>query len=137
MRRSEPLIPLSHDHHHGLVVCRHIREAIARSEDPERISTYVQDFWANDLARHFDEEEQCFFTLLPPDDGLVQQALDEHRQMRKMITQISEAATVETLTEFGKLLEQHIRFEERSLFPHLEQQVPAALLSAAGRQRSA
>lgn len=42
-----------------------------------------------------------------------------------------------TITEFNKLLEEHIRFEERELFPLIEQQTDPVLLAEASEKINA
>lgn len=123
MRRSGPLIPFSHDHHHGLVLCRHIREDLMRYTEPAHIIAYVREFWRTDLQRHFDEEERSVFPLLPEDEPNIRQALQEHEELRAGIATLSAGTTqdsLDILENFGKLLEAHIRFEERVLFPQIE-----------------
>lgn len=136
MQRSQPLIPFSHDHHHGLVVCRRIGEGVKHGIAPGRIIAYIREFWHKDLRRHFEEEEQSVFPLLPGTDGLIIQALEEHRQVRAYISLLfsDNHACLETAAAFGKLLQQHIRFEERVLFPHIEQSAPAAQLAGLNSQ---
>jgi hemerythrin-like domain-containing protein len=57
---------------------------------------------------------------------MVERAIDEHQKMQKMVAAIgaedlSEDQRREMAREFGRLLESHIRFEERELFPTIEQ----------------
>ena len=123
VKRSKPLIPLSHDHHHGLVVCRRILENIKPNSDPGCMATYIRNFWDSDLERHFKEEETIVFPLIPDDDAMVQQALSEHRALSEIVGQLiaEPNGTAPLITEFALLLRAHIRFEERELFPHIEQ----------------
>ena len=128
MQRSKPLIPFSHDHHHGLVVCRRVREGLKRNINPGRITAYVRDFWVKDLQHHFAEEERLIFPLLADDDVHLVQALSEHKLLRAYIMGLSEDE-FDVLDAFAKALEEHIRFEERVLFPYIEQSVPKPLAS--------
>jgi iron-sulfur cluster repair protein YtfE (RIC family) len=94
---------------------------------------YVRDFWHADLQRHFREEEELIFPLLPASDELVQRALREHRQLEEDISCLGadDAAGVR-LAAIAALLEAHIRFEERALFPHIEQAAAPDDLQRAG-----
>jgi iron-sulfur cluster repair protein YtfE (RIC family) len=134
MQRSQSLIPLSHDHHHGLVLCRDIREDLKRNAEPAHIVQYVLDFWHKDLKRHFEEEEKIIFPLLRKAEPNMQQALDEHRRLRAQMAVLSSDSITDledTLFDFAMLLETHIRFEERVLFPQIEREVPVSMLEAA------
>lgn len=140
MQRSQPLIPLSHDHHHGLVVSRRIGEGLKRGIEPARMAAYLRYFWDSDLKRHFVEEEDIIFPLLAADDTMVLRAKEEHIQLRDYIAALrSNAQDLDKLASFAKGLEAHIRFEERELFPHIERTaLPAALARAgAGVRRDA
>jgi hemerythrin-like domain-containing protein len=44
------------------------------------------------------------------------------------------ASSASALNAFAKLLETHIRFEERMLFPHIEQLASEAMLEQAGKK---
>ena len=126
MQRSQPLIPFSHDHHHGLVVCRRIQEGLKRNIDPGRITSYVRDFWLKDLEQHFEEEETLLLPLLDEANIFVKRTKDEHRRLRTLIEQLSEEAPQAKepiLAAFTELLNAHIRFEERELFPSMEHEV--------------
>jgi hemerythrin-like domain-containing protein len=126
MQRTQQLVPFSHDHHHGLVVCRRIQEGLKQKIDPGRIINYVRDFWLKDLAQHFEEEENLLLPLLEETNVFVKRTIEEHRGLRTLIDQMSEEddeAKEPLLTAFADLLKAHIRFEERELFPLLEQKV--------------
>jgi hemerythrin-like domain-containing protein len=132
IKRSESLVPLSHDHHHGLVVVRHIRNGLKLKTHPGRITAYVRDFWQGDLQRHFKEEETVVFSLLPQSDPGIQQALLEHRQLSSLIEQMDDESEAELFAAFADLLETHIRFEERRLFPAIEQRLSMGELLKVG-----
>jgi hemerythrin-like domain-containing protein len=133
IKRSKSLIPLSHDHHQGLVVVRNIRNGLKRKVNPGRIAAYVRDFWDGDLRRHFEEEETLIFSLLPESDEGVQHALREHRQLREQIEQMQEGTESGLFVAFADLLDKHIRFEERTLFPHIEQTLSMADIVSVGK----
>ncbi|MGH2568695.1 MAG: hemerythrin domain-containing protein [Bacteroidota bacterium] len=57
--------------------------------------------------------------------------LNEHRMIERSIAEFRESHgedLPERLQKFGDLLEQHIRKEDRVLFPLLEEQAPPAVL---------
>ena len=68
---------------------------------------------------------------------LIDQALREHEQIRQLIAQCSIAPTEALLTQYMELLTAHIRYEERVLFPYMEQNLSDETLAEIGRNLSA
>lgn len=134
MKRSEALKPLSHDHHQSLFLSQRLRRIETDSAD-EVIRAYL-DFWHRDGARHFREEEEILFPVYAEhgglEDPLVAKALLEHVQTRALVGAIerdleneSEAALdLDRLQRLGGLIHDHVRMEERELFPAIEQALP-------------
>ncbi len=125
---------LSRDHHLGLLLCWKIRTGLSNNIDEERIKAYVVAAYAQELKEHFYQEEQLLFNPMPEDDLMVCKAIEQHSAIRDLEQQISVAQqpAKELLTQFADLLEQHIRYEERELFPYLEAALDAETLSIAG-----
>lgn len=132
MRRNENLVLLSKDHHFGLLCCWKIRQGLALGIDVERIKRYVRYFWEIHLSGHFDAEER----VLPAQekDPYTDQIKEEHAQIKAIATEVDSHATYGVLSNFADLLEQHIRFEEREWFPHLERHLQAASLQKIGEE---
>lgn len=118
IKRHESLIPLSRDHHHGLLLCWKIRTGEKKGISPERIYSYANYFFTSQLVAHFQMEEENVFPLLGPEDPLVKQALQEHKDLESLFTK--DEGNGEDLMELANLLEQHIRFEERVLFTEIQ-----------------
>ena len=53
IKRRKELVPLSRDHHNGLLLCWKIRTGIRTEIDYTRISQYVLYFFEHDLKEHF------------------------------------------------------------------------------------
>ena len=135
MKRHPALVPLSHDHHHGLVQARRLRRA-ADEADPERRLAAAGEFvgfFAREGSEHFREEEELLFPLLAgradPAPALLAEIAVQHATVRALVGRLERsiaAGSVEagTLGELGTLLETHIRLEERQLFPLIEEVVP-------------
>jgi len=126
-KRDASLIPLSHDHHQGLVRVLQIRLAVRAGAGLEGEATATREFWARELVPHFAAEEAAVFPVMRAVSGaaeLVARLLDEHDQLRALAGAIE--ATAESLSAFADLLEAHIRLEERDLFVRYQAQVPAA-----------
>ena len=118
IKRHESLVPLSHDHHHGLLLCWKIRTGVKKGISPERMYSYANYFFNSQLVAHFRLEEDNVFPLLGHEDPLVKQALQEHRELEHLFTK--EETVREDLDKIANLLEQHIRFEERVLFTEIQ-----------------
>ena len=132
-KRHPSLIPLSHDHHHGLVLAFRLREGLPRnrkpSDSPQEQAEDAVRFFRDNLVPHFRAEEEALFPAMracaPQAAVLLDTLMTEHAEMRFYIEQLSQvphdAATLSPLLKaFGNLLERHIRHEERELFPLYE-----------------
>ena len=129
MKHSEALRPLSREHHQALFVCKTIKD----SDSSELAAEAFIDFWTREGARHFRIEEE----VLLPGSGLpgpssdegVARLLDDHLEIRRRAGRvIAGDASLAEIKELGSLLHNHVRFEERELFPRIESRIdPAAL----------
>ncbi len=128
LKRHPALHHLSHDHHHGLLLSWKIRQGFKLGIKPNRIRVYCEWFWENYLQAHFEEEEKTIFTVLPEDNPLIKQAMSEHKRLRKLFS--TRENPEKTLGQIEEELEQHIRFEERILFPEIQKTATAEQLEA-------
>jgi len=132
LRRDPSLIPLSHDHHHGLVRVFEIRRALRAGQDLDVQAEDTRRFYRQGLTPHFRAEEEVVFPAIRAATATAEAALsrlvDEHRQMRDMVGALD--ASTQRLGAFADLLERHIRFEERELFPAYQERVAPAARSA-------
>ncbi len=118
LKRKEALIPISREHHHGLLLCWKIRTGFRKNIDPQRIKNYSNWFYENHLSHHFEIEEKYIFNILEPNDQLVKKAYSQHKRLRKLFESNTDIANHLSLIE--EELESHIRFEERVLFKSVE-----------------
>ncbi|NCI46280.1 hemerythrin domain-containing protein [Sediminibacterium soli] len=133
IKRSNELAPLSRDHHHGLLLCWKIRAGIKNSIAPERIAGYLVYCFDGELREHFRQEETLLFSLLPDEDDTKKEALKQHDFLYSLEAAIAaESGGTDSLLQFADALEAHIRFEERQLFPYIEQTVAPLVLQTAG-----
>ena len=124
MKRSQALQPLSHQHHQGLFVAQKLRRAT--EEDKGDVREQFLDFWDSEARGHFRVEEEV---LLPAyarhaaiDRPEVVRVLTEHVLIRRFAGDLGAAPSeVAQLQALGELLEGHIRHEERTLFPLIEE----------------
>jgi hemerythrin-like domain-containing protein/SAM-dependent methyltransferase len=93
-------------------------------------------FWDQEAQRHFCEEEQALLPYFARWGDLqaepIQQMLREHVLIRRDAQLIKENAecTEEFFIAAGKLLEGHVRLEERVVFPLIEASLPEHALDA-------
>ena len=122
LKRHPALIPLSQDHHFGLLLTWKIRQGFNRGIETQRILGYVEYFVNEHLEKHFQNEEQYLFSYLAKNDLLRKEAEDQHEYLRKLFRKMTSGSAVEEadLKEFADSLESHIRFEERKLFPYIQ-----------------
>ncbi len=137
IKRNKNIIPLSKEHHGALLFCWKIRWGVHLNTDVERISRYAKWFWENCLKPHQQEEDRLLF--FNTKDALVQKAVDEHYLMIEKFEAIingKKQATKDFL-DLADFLEDHTRFEERILFPHLEVTLTEEQLTAIGEALTA
>ena len=133
LRRSKQLQPLSREHHSGLLFCWKLRQGIKGGVDMRRMVPYVEFFWSTNLQHHFKEEETLIF--LDKSDALIARALSEHGLIEEQIQHIihdSEAVLPQQIHALIRQMDDHIRFEERVLFPYLENTLNESRLKAVG-----
>jgi hemerythrin-like domain-containing protein len=146
-RRHDSLIPLSHEHHHALVLCLRIHRGLEESSADEAwlrsMAEKTAGFFASDLRPHFEVEEGVLFPAmesLPQASALLAELLDEHRALEGLIAslrQLPGSGLEETLRQFADLLKGHIRKEENQLFPLFETLLSPELADRIGREMQA
>lgn len=118
LKRHKALQPLSRDHHHGLLLSWKIRNGFNKNVEPKRIKTYADWFFTTHLIPHFELEEAHIFPLMDNNNELVKRALAEHRRLKRLFADKEDIE--KSLHKIEEELEQHIRFEERILFPEIQ-----------------
>ncbi len=143
--RHPSLVPLSHDHHHGLALALRCRKQALGQLKPMGLkglkerARELRDFFANNLTRHFLAEEEALFPkmleLVPESAAILDELVRDHQQIRDAITQLdTESGLSKLVFDFGDLLERHIRKEERELFPLFEQHIGEAAAATVGAE---
>lgn len=134
MKRNEALQPLSRDHHRALEIALKLRRAT--DADVETIRREFVAFWHDHGALHFRVEEDVLLPAFARHGDAaapeVVRVLTDHVEIRRRAEDL-EAATPRTrqeLGDLGEILNEHVRHEERVLFPLIERSLPAAELEA-------
>jgi iron-sulfur cluster repair protein YtfE (RIC family) len=129
--RHPSLVPLSHDHHHGLALALRCRKQALGQLKPmgaeglrERAREF-REFFAQNLVNHFRAEEEVLFpqlaARLPESRVIIDLLLREHEEIASAIPNLdAEIGLAKLVFDLGDLLERHIRKEERELFPLFE-----------------
>lgn len=131
LKRSRQLAPLSREHHEGLLFVWKIRQGIALNVPAKRIADYCAWYWQNELQEHFRKEEAIFSSLLPVSDFLLNTMIEDHQAIACKMEQVIDDASYYSLQRLAQILYYHVRFEERSLFKHIEQVAPLEKLEEA------
>ena len=135
MRRDPALVRLSRDHHQALVVAQDLRRATQGT-----LNTAIESFrmyWERDGAEHFAAEEQILLPLLAEQarqgESVVTDVLIDHLVLRDQADRVlgrpSGSDRLEDARALGTSLTEHVRREERVLFPLLERVLSADQLT--------
>lgn len=123
MKRCPELQDLSREHHTALRLALHWRRDADSGDEAtiEAACNRAVELFHAELLPHFREEELC---LLPRMEAagacaLVARTLIEHRAMQRLVREL-ELPDPDVLRRFAELLTEHVRFEERELFPAAE-----------------
>ena len=135
MKRDPSLQDLSRDHHKALFVAQQLRRADGGGAGAAR--DRFLDFWREHGRLHFRIEEEV---LLPAfaakggaGDAAVAEVLRDHAEIRLVALQLEAGPPDAGLCRaLGERLEQHVRLEERRLFPAIERSMDEAELEALG-----
>jgi len=136
MKRDPRLQALSRDHHHALVLARFIAAIDLRGALDADVVRLVKERFATEIVPHFDVEETLLSALRGDGtDDLVKRTRDEHTRLRELVEAAS-ASDPSPLSELSRLLTDHVRFEERELYPACESQLPTEVLDRVANAHS-
>lgn len=127
IKRHISLQPLSRQHHDGLLLCWKLKKGLQKKINIVRLKAYIDWFWSSHLKSHFEFEEKSVFPILGNENELVKKALEDHRKIRSIFQ--SDLFTEESTALLAEEIRQHIRFEERVLFQHIEKIASTAQLA--------
>jgi hypothetical protein len=141
LRRDPALVALSRDHHGVLVQAL----ALRRAAEPRATATAVRaaidaylTFHAAEISGHMRDEEDV---LLPRAAGADPQGaariVEEHREIEDLTARLRAAdddgpRVRADLLALGELLDDHVRFEERSFFMRVQAGLDVAALAELG-----
>lgn len=134
MKRHEALADLSRDHHDALVQARAIRLALETAGDTNALAGVARaflDFHEEELAPHMREEEEVLLPLFGASTELdrepaVAKLVADHAWLRETAHALAgnlpqRGDPRPALEALWPRLQEHVRFEERVLFPRIEE----------------
>ena len=143
MKRANQLQPLSRQHHLGLNIARHAKDC---PDDHAAITKHWSALtsYLNDMHEHFQIEDTLIANALLPykenqlEVASVLETLEkQHKSLYEFMAKVqtskeakSDEVTVVEVKQLGTLLYDHIRFEERELFPIVERYLTEEELDA-------
>jgi hemerythrin-like domain-containing protein len=124
MKRHPALQTLSRDHHQALVVAQQLRKAGDRGVGEAQ--ALFLEFWRKEGELHFRVEEEVLLPRFAAAGGAgstaIARVLVDHAEIRLRALRLQgEPASTAVLKELGELLAEHVRLEERDLFPAIEE----------------
>jgi hemerythrin-like domain-containing protein len=134
VKRLPQLRGLSSEHHNALALARRARNAAAGDGGTARAAwADILNRFETELEPHFRSEEE---SLLPPLDragetALVARTVAEHAELRDLVATPAQDPR-RAIDRFASLMEQHVRFEERTLFEVAQRQLKPAELERLG-----
>ncbi len=129
MKRHEALIPLSHDHHQALRLAQALMKKSAPTkrgmQTPEEKLQDAKRTYELELVDHFKHEEEIVFSLARGRDKeldeMINDILEQHKRITEAVKTLDEGDLVENLDRLGAMLTNHVRQEEREVFPKVEE----------------
>lgn len=126
MKRADQLQPLSREHHLGLVLSRHAKECANDVEEIAKHWTKLTDYINQNMTNHFKVEDDLLLAKLQPYQQthpqvaeVIDKIAEQHHKLYRLVDLPSLSAA--QVQELATTLYDHIRFEERELFPLAQQ----------------
>ena len=122
LKRHPALQDYSREHHDELLLIWKIRDGLRKNISPKRIIDYCIYRYNEFTSFHMAKEEKFILTKLSESDVDRIKILSDHIEIKELVKKLSENLDdkYNLLTEFANKLEKHIRFEERTFFPKLQ-----------------
>ena len=142
IKRTRQLKPLSSEHHQALLVAFQLKKGLAghgesagAPKDLPGILALARRFENTLFHTHTKTEEEVLGRHLSPSD--MKRLKFEHAEMERLLGAAPHARPADmrqALAAFADLLERHIRWEERELFPHCEADLNESELARVGHE---
>ncbi len=122
LTRYFELQPLSRQHHNGLLFCLLLKKGLKKHADTTIMQNFCVKFWQEELKYHLEMEEQHFFKLsyYRVLKKKIDKMFDEHKVIKSIFENVDALNSELVLKNLHLVLNKHIRFEERDLFPLIQ-----------------
>ena len=116
---------MSAEHRLALVLIARIYDSLRQGIEDESVFALVTTRFENELLHHFADEEGVLagIQVSTTNQHLTTRTINEHHELRALIHGI-QSGQLASLREFASLLEAHVEFEERELYPVLLRSAP-------------
>ena len=141
-KRTSELRPLSSDHHQALLVAFQLKKGLAghgesagAPKDVPGLLGLARRYQDAVLTPHTKAEEELLGQHLAPAD--MKRLTFEHGELVRLLEAARQARPGDVrqlLGAFADLLERHVRWEERELFPACESAIDGAALAVIGHE---
>lgn len=138
MQRHPALVGLSEEHHHGLVWSRRLSR-LSEGEADSPVKEVIREFlgvWDQEINPHFRREEEILLPVFARTDHYwaegIQEMLRQHVELRRNVWLLREDPGPAIIQHTGDLLQEHIRLEERDVFPLIQKEADEPLLARIG-----
>ena len=121
IKRHKALQNLSREHHDGLIFALRLQKGVAKKAELQDMEEYATWFWKHHLVPHFEMEETHLFPRLDDEHELVKEAKQQHLELKSFFDVKSKSYL--DFERIYKLLQKHIRLEERELFNLIQKQL--------------
>ena len=128
IKRSPQLTPLSREHHDALLFAWKLKQGLANGTSLQTLQQYCHWYWKTHTKKHFHHEEDVLLKYIPSDHALAKQLKEEHNDIRELILSIDRKPDTITIAMLAEFVSRHIRFEERTFFKYLEENLSPAQL---------
>jgi iron-sulfur cluster repair protein YtfE (RIC family) len=138
MKRHPALIPLSREHQPALLLAQVLKkDAPAFNGMPQTLedkAAFALKMYTVNLQIHFAKEEEVFGKIKgihAEIDRLATEIIAEHKQLAAAFLALDKTShTAEELDALGNALDDHIRKEERVLFPLMQEHCSEDVLAS-------
>ncbi len=130
MKNRKSLFSIAHDHFHGLMLADLIKEGKpSPGQFPgtlEEKAKFSIRFYNIELDNHFYLEEHILQPLVrginKDIDDMLDEMIDDHNKIRAMVESLKDGTNLSgKLMKLGSYMEEHIRKEERIMFPKVQE----------------
>lgn len=142
LKRSRQLKPLSSEHHQALLVAFQLRKGLeghgdtaGAPRDLPGLQSLARRFEESTFITHTRAEEELLAQHLPAPD--VRRLRLEHAELVRLLGAARQGRPGDVrhaLSTFADLLERHVRWEERELFPSCESGMGEEALASVGQE---